>query len=119
MKSAAMRLICRILIVSMAMLPFQIAQAGMIGTDQIASISSAQSDRAAVLSLISRSEVSSQLQALGISPGTARDRVEAMTDQEVRSLAGQLDSLPAGAKSNGWVWAVVIIVGLVIYFNWK
>lgn len=115
----ATRMICRFLILVMAMLPFQTVQAGMIGTDQVASAMSAQADRASVLSLMSRSDVASQLQALGLDPQVAKDRVAAMTDEEVRSLAGKLDSLPAGARSNGWAWAAVIIIAIVIWYNWK
>ena len=118
MKFAAIRMICRFLVVSMMFLPFQTIQAGMIGTDQIASATSAQTDRAAVLSLMSRSDVASQLQTLGRDPKVAQDRVAAMTDEEVRSLAGKLDSLPAGATS-GWVWAAVVIIAIVIWYNWK
>ena len=118
MKFAATRMICRFLVVSMMLLPFQTIQAGMIGTDQIASVASAQTDRAAVLNLMSRSDVASQLQTLGLDPKVAKDRVAAMTDEEVRSLAGKLDSIPAGA-SNGWVWAAVIVIAIVIWFAWK
>ena len=49
----------------------------------------------------------------------AKDRVAAMTDQEVRTLAGNLDSLPAGAKTNGWAWAAVIIIAVWIIYAWK
>lgn len=112
-------MICRFLILVMVMLPFQTVQAGMIGTDQVASAMSAQADRASVLNLMSRSDVASQLQALGLDPQIAKDRVAAMTDEEVRSLAGKLDSLPAGARSNAWAWAAVIIIAIVIWYNWK
>ena len=112
-------MICRFLIVSLMLLPFQTVQAGLIGTGQVAAAATAQADRDAVLSLIGRSEVGSQLQALGVDPKTAKERVAAMTDQEVRTLAGNLDSVPAGARSNGWVWAVVIIIAIVLIYRWK
>lgn len=100
----------------MVMLPFQSLQAGMIGADQVAAAAGAQAERQALLSMIGRSEVASQLQSLGVDLNTAKDRVAAMTDEEVRSLAGQLNSLPAGAN-NGWVWAAVIIIGVLIWYN--
>ena len=111
----AIRMICRFLMVSMILLPFQTIQAGMIGTDQIASVASAQTDRAAVLSLLTRSDVASQLQTLGLDPKVAKDRVAALTDEEVHSLAGQLNSLPAGANSGVWI-AAVVIIGIVIWW---
>ena len=111
-----MRFICRMLVISMVMLPFQTVQAGMIGAEQAVAVATAQAERQAVLSLISRSEVASQLQSLGLDASTAKDRVAAMTDQEIHSLAGQLDPLPAGA-TDGWVWAAVIIIGVLIWYN--
>ena len=112
----AIRMICRFLVVSMMFLPFQSIQAGMIGTDKIASVASAQTDRASVLNVMSRADVSSQLQALGIDPKSAADRVAAMTDDEVRSLAGKLNSLPAGADNDAWWIAAVIIVAVIIWY---
>ena len=56
MKSAWARTITRLLIVLMVWTPYQAAQAGMIGTDQVATTSS-QADRNAVLSFVSRAEV--------------------------------------------------------------
>lgn len=123
MKSKVMLLICRILIVSVMSLSFQAAHAGMIGVDRvIASSSSAQAERDAVLRLMSRTEVSNQLQTLGIDARTAAERVAAMTDDEVRSLAGKLESLPAGANGDEgwWILAVILIAAAIWYFyGWK
>ncbi len=111
MNIAMTRMICRLLMGLMAWMPFHVAQAGMIGTEQSVG-STSQADRAAVLSVISRSDVASQLQSLGLDQATAKDRVAAMTDQEVRSLAGDLNALPAGASAGG-VLVVILIVVLV------
>ncbi|OGA53133.1 MAG: hypothetical protein A3G24_08680 [Betaproteobacteria bacterium RIFCSPLOWO2_12_FULL_62_13] len=115
MKFAAIRMACRFLIFSMMMLSFQTVQAGMIGTDQVASATGAQAERNAVLSLMNRSEVASQLQALGLDPNAAKDRLAALTDEEVRTLAGQLNSLPAGADSGWWI-AAVLLVGVLVWY---
>jgi hypothetical protein len=119
MTSAAFRLICRILVATMLLLSFESAQASMIGTDQVISAASAQTDRDAVLSALNRSEVTSQLQSLGIDPQTAKNRVAAMTDQEVHALAGQVQNLPAGALSTGWAVVLVVAIAAVIYYAWK
>lgn len=115
----AFRLICRFLVLSMMLLPFQTIQASMIGTDQLTSVASVQADRASVLSLLNRSDVTSQLQTMGLDPQAARDRVAALTDQEVRALAGQLNSLPAGADGGWWIAAVVIIGVLIWWMYYK
>ena len=109
MNSALTRTFCRVLIVLMAWMPIHMAQAGIISTDQ--AIVSAQSDRAAVLNLIQRSDVAGQLQSLGVDLAAAKDRVGAMTDDEVRSLAGNLHAVPAGG--DGVV--VVILIGVILW----
>jgi hypothetical protein len=107
------KMLCRLLIVLMAWMPFQIAHAGIIGTDQVVG-SVSQADRAAVLNLVNRADVSSQLQALGIDPATAKDRVAAMTDEEVRSLNGQIAAVPAGADGSGLL--ILILIGVLIWY---
>jgi len=98
--------------------PYQIAQAGMIGTEQVVQ-QSTQSDRSTVADFMSRGEVASQLQAFGIDPATAKDRVASLSDEEVRSLSGQIQSLPAGAN-NGWVWVLVILlIAGAVWWAWK
>ncbi|HXM81828.1 MAG TPA: PA2779 family protein [Burkholderiales bacterium] len=106
---------CRILIALMVWAPFQMAHAGMIGTEQF--VSSADSaDRTTVLNVLSRSDVVSQLQSLGIDPAQARNRVQAMSDQEIAALANRLESLPAGASNTGAVVLVIIIVAAVWWY---
>ncbi|OGA11521.1 MAG: hypothetical protein A3D95_12855 [Betaproteobacteria bacterium RIFCSPHIGHO2_12_FULL_69_13] len=102
-------MICRILVVLMAWTPFQIAQAGMIGTDQVVT-SSSSADRSTLLNFVGRSDVASQLQTFGIDPATAKDRVAAMTDEEVQSLAGKINAMPAGADTAGLLLVVAVIV---------
>jgi len=119
MGSVTVRLICRLLIASLFVLPFQGAQAGMIGTEQAAAVGSALADRAAVRNLLTRADVAAQLQSMGVDQANALERVAALTDSEVRSLAGKIDALPAGAGSNGWGLLLLIVIGVVIYNIWK
>ena len=110
--------LCRILIALMVWTPFQMAQAGMIGTEQLASTAQ-HGDRTAVLNMLSRADVASQLQALGIDPAQAKDRVQAMSNQEIAALADRLESLPAGASSSGGVILVIIIAAAVWWYMYK
>ena len=116
MKSVWGRTLCRLLMVLMIWSPMQLAQAGMIGTDQVASVAS-QADRDTVLQFVGRAEVTSQLQSLGVDPVTVKDRVAAMTDQEVQSLAGKIHSMPAGADSTGVV-ILLLVVAAVVWWVW-
>jgi len=101
------RFVCRIMVACMIGLPFQ-AQAGMIGTDQAVSAA-----RATVAGFVNRSDVAGQLQALGLSPQAANERLAALTDQEVASLAGRIDALPAGAIAG---LPLIVAVVLLLYY---
>jgi hypothetical protein len=111
-----MRSICRLLIVLMTISPFQFANAGMIGTDQLVATAT-QAERNTVLNFVTRSDVSAQLQALGLDPASAKDRVAAMTDHEVQSLAARIDSLPAGGDAVGVVLLILIVAA--IWYVWR
>ena len=110
-------MICRCLIVSLLFLSFQ-STAGMIGTHQVAGVPSAQADRAQIQTALSRADVASQLQAVGVDVAMAKDRVAAMTDDEARSLAGKLDAVPAGAGSEGWWIVAIIVVAVLVWWYW-
>src|SRR3954469_18762319 len=116
MKSVWTRTICRLLVALMIWAPYHIASAGMIGTDQAATATS-QTDRSTVLSYLSRGEVASQLQALGIDPSTAKERVAALSDQEVHGLAQRIQAMPAGASdAGGWLLLIVVIAAVWWFF---
>lgn len=114
MKASLVVMLCRTLIVSLFFFSFHVT-AGMIGTEQVGATSAAQAERMQIQSVLSRAEVSSQLQALGVDMKTAQERVAALTDDEARSLAGQLDSLPAGA-SDGWWIVAIVAVGVIAWW---
>jgi hypothetical protein len=118
MKSAAVKMVCRLLIASLFAMSFQSAMAGMISTDQVVASAAASADRTALLTTLSRGEVADQLRLQGVDPDAAKARVASMTDQEVAALTGKIDSLPAGASS-GWGWAAAIIIVLVVWYYYK
>ena len=111
MKSATTNLICRFLVVALMMLPFQQGQAGMIGTDLVVSAATVQADRNSVLNLLERSKTISEFQSLGVDPQAARDRVAAMTDEEVHALVGKVNAVPAGGDG-------LVVLILVVFFIW-
>ena len=118
MKPFVVRSLSRLLIACLMLVSFT-TSAGMIGVDQLSATSGASADRAALMTILARDDVQSQLQARGVDPSTARARVAAMTDSEVSSVMGQIDTLPAGAKSNnGWYWGAAVIVAIIIWYVW-
>jgi len=119
MKSVWTRTICRLLAALMIWAPYHIAQAGMIGADQAATAAAAQADRDTVLSYLSRSEAASRLQALGIDPRTAKERVAALSDQEAYGLAQRISAMPAGASDAGAVLLLLVVIGVVWWFFFR
>lgn len=115
MKSQLVRQVCRMLIVCLAVFPFS-SYAGMIGTSELIAAVPAQDARDKIQQFVQRSEVRNQLQNLGISPAAAQARVNALTDAEVASIAGRIDSLPAGGFSTWAAGVTLLIIGLIWYY---
>lgn len=109
-------LTCRVLVVALMTLTFQTARAGLIGAEQ--AVPDAQAQRTMMLGVLERGDAASQLQAQGIDPAVARDRIASLTDEEVRTMAGSLHTAPAGADG-GTILAVILIAGAVWYFAFR
>ena len=106
------RFVSRVLIAWMIWLPFQ-AQAGMIGTDQAVAAAQARTSRATLAGFVGRADVASQLQALGLSPQAANERIAALTYAEVAALAGRIDGLPAGA--GGQAIGILVVLAFLLW----
>jgi hypothetical protein len=89
------------------------AGAGLVGTDQVADPQ--QSERERVKALIARPEVERKLETLGVLPKDAQTRVDALTDEEVRTLAARIDALPAaGMSDQNWILVVIAVLLVAI-----
>ncbi|MDZ7661624.1 PA2779 family protein [Thiohalophilus sp.] len=91
--------------------------AAMLGTNDILAGDSLQQERAHVKEVLQRDEVRDQLVALGVDPADAIERVDAMTEQEIRMLAGQLEELPAGASALGLLAFVLVVLLITDLLN--
>jgi len=89
------------------------AQAGMVGTEAVVNATQAQQDRARLHDVFNREDVKAQLIARGVDPAQVQARVDSLTDQEVQSLAGKLDQVPAGGDSVLGVLVFIFIVLLI------
>ena len=88
------------------------AYAGMISSQ---AVQAPGNDRERVKALLARPEVAAEMQKMGLAPGDAVKRVDAMSDAEVTQLAGRLDALPAGgAITNEQLLLIIIIIILLI-----
>ena len=108
------RFICRLLVVSLIVLPYSApTQAAMIGTGQ--AIGSVEAQRGKVQSFVARTDVQRQLAALGVEATAASERINALTDVEVQQVAGRIDTLPAGGVATEVALAIILILLLIIF----
>ncbi|MGD9096070.1 MAG: PA2779 family protein [Chromatiales bacterium] len=89
------------------------AYAGVIGTDQAIAAGEHTQRIERLQEMLSRDDVKQELVLRGVDPLYASERVAALTQEELASLAGQIDSLPAGADAIA-VLGVVFLVLLVL-----
>ncbi len=87
-----------------------VVQAQIIGTLEAIESQQRTRDLETVSSALAREEVREQMAALGVDAQQIDTRLAAMTDSELRQLAGEIESMPAG----GDALAVIGIVFLVL-----
>ena len=93
-----------------------VAQAELIGTLQAVEANTRAQDLATVSSALARDQVRAQFVALGVDPAQVETRVAALTDSELRTLAGKIAEAPAGADALaviGIVFVVLLILEMV------
>jgi hypothetical protein len=88
------------------------ANADLVGTDE--AVAAAQSGEDRERASIGRPEVVKQLQEAGVPPGEAEARVRAMSDEEVRTIAGKLEALPAGGVLTDYQLIVVVLLVILL-----
>jgi hypothetical protein len=106
------------LVVAVAMLvvslPVGMAQAALVSIEQLLAGSDAAAERARVMAFLERADVREQIVALGVDPNEAAARVQALSDAQVREIAGQLDQLPAGQSAIGIIVGAILLVFLIL-----
>jgi Family of unknown function (DUF6627) len=86
------------------------AYASVISTQQYLSASDRAATIARIDAVLAREEVRGELERYGVDPVAASERVAALSDQELESLATKFDSLPAGGSLIGVVGIVFIVL---------
>lgn len=95
-----------------ALLGTQVAlpvQAAPVSTGELLQSESQQVDRARLQRLLEREDVTERLQALGVDPEQAKQRVANLSAEEIQMLNKRLGELPAG----GDVLGIVVLFFLV------
>jgi hypothetical protein len=100
------------LVASLIVAPVQIAQASdvMVSTDAAIAYDQAELNREQLLAMLDSDAVVQALEIRGVTPADARARVAALSDEELRTLGTQLDSLPAGGNVVGVLFSVFVIL---------
>ena len=116
----AFRRISRLIAAPMAALmfvmsvPVGVANAGLIPTERVVEHEAAAEDRSRVFDFLAREDVRTQMIELGVDPAVAVARVAALSDAEIRDVAGRIDQLPAGQDVFGAILSTVLIIFLVL-----
>lgn len=113
----ARRLIAKTLILVFVLSSMPV-QAGMIGTPDTLAQAQSQEQRASLNALLQRTDVSEKLLAAGVQPSEIQARIDALSDQEVATLAAHFEQLPAGGDAVtilGVIVVVLIITDLMGY----
>jgi len=114
-----MKFTCKILSVSLLMVSFQQAiYASMVSTSELVYKQTIQNEKQRIAGLLSQEQLKSQLQAMGVSPEDAMQRLNNMTDEEVQAFAAQLDQMPAGSgvlELAVFVFLVLLVTDLMGY----
>lgn len=95
-------------------MPLGVANAALVSTEQVLAQGDDAAERARVLAFLDRAEVREQIVALGVDPNEAVARVRALSDAQVREIAGQLDELPAGQSAIGAVVGAIVLIFLIL-----
>ena len=102
----------RFLIVSLCYLelPITPARAGLISTYGITTASAAVSPRQKLQRYLEREDVRAGLEQNGVALAAAKARVDTLSDEEVATVAGRIDALPAGGEFIGALVFVFVLL---------
>ncbi|WP_018914022.1 PA2779 family protein [Thiomonas sp. FB-6] len=113
------QLVAALLSAGMLALP-PVAKADLIGTQQIASQASGHGaadiahDRAMVEQFLARSDVRHRMEQMGVSAGLTQQRVAALSDSEVASLATRIQSMPAAGTLGFQETVIILLVAILV-----
>ncbi len=99
--------------------PFGAVRAGMVPTEDVIGAAQAEANRETVNEFLAREEVREQFRALGVDPAEASRRVAALSDEELRMIAGRINAAPAGGndvESAADLATLVLLIVLIVLF---
>jgi len=91
-----------------------IARAELVETQELATQNQTEQDRAKVQSFVERASVKEKLEAMGVAGLLAKDRVAALSEQEVHALAQRIDAMPAGGTLSQMDMVVILLIAILV-----
>ncbi|WP_310647121.1 PA2779 family protein [Limnohabitans sp.] len=91
-----------------------LARAEIVQTQELATVNQAELDRAKVQSFVERATVKEKLEAMGVGGLLAKDRVAALSEQEVHALAERIDAMPAGGSLSQMDMVIILLVAILV-----
>lgn len=95
-------------------MPLGVAQAALVGTDQVVAPSQAEADRTRVAAFIAREDVRGEMRKMGVDPDEAKRRVAVMSDVEIQRVAARIDETPAGQSAAGAIVGAVVLIFIIL-----
>ena len=95
-------------------MPLGMAQAALVGTDQVVAPSQAETDRARVAAFIAREDVRGEMRKMGVDHAEAERRIAVMSDMEIQRVAARINEAPAGQSAVGAVVGAVVLIFIVL-----
>ncbi|MBY8966917.1 PA2779 family protein [Algiphilus sp.] len=88
------------------------AMAGVVGTEAMLQAEAAPhaDDRQTIDAMLARDNVRAQMQALGIDPAVAEERVAGLSDAEAAHLAANIEDAAAGGDALAVVGVVFVVL---------
>jgi hypothetical protein len=90
------------------------SRAELIPTDRAGAAAGVENDREKVRAFLSREDAERSMTMLGVAPQVAKERVDALTDAEVTSLAAQIDKLPAGGALSTMEMILIVLIAILV-----
>lgn len=98
-------ILCPMLVLGMSQ-----ASAAVFSSEQVISKQEFNFNKQQVLSYVDSAEVQNKLIELGVSPADAKQRIANMTAEELNTLNGQMNEMPAGGIVGVVVTVLVVVV---------
>jgi hypothetical protein len=103
-----------ITVFSVTLMPIAPLSAALVNNNAVVEQQSLQANRALVNDFMSRADVRTQFEQLGVDADEANLRVAALSDAEVAKLAGEIKSAPAGQGAIGAIIGAVVLIFIVL-----